>query len=365
MSVRGAATPDAPLVQTGARVYDAVLVVSYGGPEGPDDVLPFLENATRGRPVPRERLLEVAEHYKHFGGVSPINAQNRALVAELHHELAAHGRALPIYLGNRNWHPYLVDTVRQMRDDGVRRAIALVTSAFSCYSGCRQYREDVSRALEVVGSAAPEVDKLRVFFNHPGFIAANAANLTEALGQLPPERRSGARVVFTAHSIPLAMARASAYEVQLKEASRLVAEAASVQSWDLVYQSRSGPPQVPWLGPDICDHLEALAGGSVRDVVVLPIGFLSDHMEVQYDLDTEGRKKAEELGLTLIRARTVGTAPAFIAMLRELILERTMDRPVRRALGTLGPSHDICPIDCCKDGRGVGGGQPVARSGSR
>jgi ferrochelatase len=354
MSIHGATSAEAPLFQEGARSYDAVLVVSYGGPEGPDDVLPFLENATRGRPVPRERLLEVAKHYKHFGGVSPINAQNRDLAAALGRELATHGPALPVYLGNRNWHPYIVDTVRQMRDDGVRRAIALVTSAFSCYSGCRQYREDIERALETVGIGAPEVDKLRVFFNHPGFIEVNATNLIDALGQVPAARRSRARVVFTAHSIPLTMARASAYELQLREASRLVADAAGVASWDLVYQSRSGPPQVPWLEPDICDHLEALAGRAVRDAVILPIGFLSDHIEVRYDLDTEARQKAEELGLNLIRARTVGTAPAYVAMLRELIEERMVDRPERRALGPLGPSHDICPIDCCPDGRTVG-----------
>jgi len=333
------------------RGYDAVLVVSYGGPEGPDDVLPFLENATRGRPVPRARLLEVAEHYAHFGGVSPINSQNRELVAALERELATHGLALPVYLGNRNWHPFLTDTVRRMRDDGVRRAIALVTSAFSCYSGCRQYREDVARALELIGGDAPEVDKLRVFFNHPGFIEANAASLVDALGEVPADRRSRARVLFTAHSIPLAMARSSAYEVQLREASRLVAGAAGIGSWDLVYQSRSGSPQLPWLGPDVCDHLETLAGGSVRDVVILPIGFLSDHMEVLYDLDSEARQKAADLGLTLVRARTVGTAPAFVAMLRELIQERMADRPERRALGPLGPSHDICPLDCCPDGR--------------
>jgi ferrochelatase len=241
-----------------------------------------------------------------------------------------------------------------MRDDGVRRAIALVTSAFSCYSGCRQYREDVERALEAVGIGAPEVDKLRVFFNHPGFIEVNANNLMDALGQVPAERRSRARVVFTAHSIPLTMARSSAYEAQLREASRLVADAAGVASWDLVYQSRSGPPQVPWLEPDVCDHLEALAGRAVRDVVVLPIGFLSDHIEVRYDLDTEGRQKAEGLGLNLVRARTVGTAPAYVAMLRELIQERMVDRPERRALGSLGPSHDICPFECCPDGRVAG-----------
>jgi ferrochelatase len=350
MSIHGAATADAPLFQEGGRVYDAVLVVSYGGPEGPDDVLPFLENATRGRPVPRERLLEVAEHYEHFGGVSPINAQNRELVAALERELATHGPALPVYLGNRNWHPYLVDTVRRMRDDGIRRAIALVTSAFSCYSGCRQYREDVARALEAVGFGAPEVDKLRVFFNHPGFIEANATRLIDGLGQVPADRRARARVVFTAHSIPTAMARPSAYEVQLREACRLVAVAAGVASWDLVYQSRSGSPHVPWLEPDVCDHLDALAGRSVRDVIIVPIGFLSDHMEVLYDLDTEARPKAEDLGLTLVRARTVGTAPAYIGMLRELIQERMVDQPERRALGPLGPSHDICPLDCCPSG---------------
>ncbi|HET7024018.1 MAG TPA: ferrochelatase [Gemmatimonadales bacterium] len=354
MSIHGAANADAPLFQDEGRVYDAVLVVSYGGPEGPDDVLPFLENAARGRPVPRARLLEVAEHYMHFGGVSPINARNRELVAALQRELATHGMALPIYLGNRNWHPYLVDTVRQMRNDGVRRAIALVTSAFSCFSGCRQYREDIGRALAAVGADAPEVDKLRVFFNHPGFIEANATNLLEALDRLPTERRPHARVVFTAHSIPQTMARSSAYEVQLHEASRLVADAAGVGSWDLAYQSRSGPPHVPWLEPDVCTHLERLASRSVHDVVILPIGFLSDHMEVRYDLDTEARQVAEHLGLTLIRAPTVGTAPAYVTMLRELIQERMMDRPDRRSLGDLGPSHDICPLGCCADGRSIG-----------
>jgi protoporphyrin/coproporphyrin ferrochelatase len=350
MTIHGAASAEASLYDDEARAYDAVLVVSFGGPEGPDDVLPFLENVTRGRPVPRERLLAVAEHYQHFGGVSPINEQNRALVAALRRELATHPPALPVYLGNRNWHPYLTETIRQMRDDGVRRALALVTSAFGCYSGCRQYREDVIRALEAVGPGAPEVDKLRLFFNHPGFIKANAANLKDALDQFQADRRSTARVVFTAHSIPMAMAHASGYEAQLLEASRLVAEAAGALTWDLVYQSRSGPPHIPWLEPDICAHLEALAGLGLRDVVIHPIGFLSDHMEVRYDLDTECREKAEELGLTLVRARTVGTAPGFVAMLRELIQERMMERPERRALGALGPSHDICPIDCCLAG---------------
>jgi len=360
MTIHGATSVDALRYDDVARVYDAVLVVSFGGPEGPEDVLPFLENVTRGRPVPRERLLAVAEHYQHFGGVSPINEQNRALVAALRRELASHPPALPVYLGNRNWHPYLTDTIRQMRDDGVRRALAFVTSAFGCYSGCRQYREDVIRALEAAGPGAPEVDKLRLFFNHPGFIEANAANLKDALDEFPPDRRGVVRVVFTAHSIPIAMAHASGYEPQLLEASRLVAEAAGAPSWDLVYQSRSGPPHVPWLEPDICAHLESLAGQGIREVVLLPIGFLSDHMEVRYDLDTESREKAEGLGLTLIRARTVGTAPGFVAMLRELIQERMMERPERRALGTLGPSHDICPIDCCLAGQPAVSGRMVS-----
>jgi protoporphyrin/coproporphyrin ferrochelatase len=351
MTIHGAASPEASLYDDVAREYDAVLVVSFGGPEGPDDVLPFLENVTRGRPVPRERLLEVAKHYQHFGGVSPINGQNRALVDALRVELANYPPGLPIYLGNRNWHPYLTDTIRQMRDDGVRRALALVTSAFGCYSGCRQYREDVARALDAVGLGAPEVDKLRLFFNHPGFIKANAANLKEALNQFPEDRRPMVRVIFTAHSIPMAMAHASTYTPQLLEASRLVAEAASVTTWDFAYQSRSGSPHVPWLEPDVCAHLEVLASQGVLDVVIHPIGFLSDHMEVRYDLDTEGREKADHLGLNLVRAKTVGTSPVFVTMLRELIQERMTEHPNRRALGTLGPSHDICPVDCCLAGQ--------------
>jgi protoporphyrin/coproporphyrin ferrochelatase len=354
MSIHGAEVRGGPLVQLEPRQYDAVLLVSYGGPEGPDDVMPFLENATRGRGVPRDRLLEVAEHYQHFGGVSPINAQNRALIAALEAELARHGPALPIYFGNRNWHPYLEETIRDMRDAGVQHALALVTSAFSCYSGCRQYREDVIRACEAVGGGAPTFDKLRVFYNHPGFVEANVAGLQEALATIEAGRRSGAHLVFTAHSIPAGMARHSAYEVQLQEASRLVAEAAGVTRWSLAYQSRSGPPQVPWLEPDIGDHLELLAGSGISDVVLLPIGFLSDHMEVLYDLDHEARDRAAELGLGFVRAPSVGTHPAFIGALRELILERMTAQPVRRALGRLGPSHDICPVDCCLEGRGAG-----------
>lgn len=351
MSIRGADRPDAPRRDPVARLYDAVLVVSYGGPEGPDDVRPFLEHATRGRRVPRERLFEVAEHYHHFGGISPINAQNRALVAALAQELASRGQRLPVYFGNRNWHPFLEDTVRQMGDDGVRRGIALVTSAFSCYSGCRQYREDVIRACEAVGPGAPEFDKLRVFFNHPGFVAAKAATLTATLERFPAERRGAAQVVFTAHSIPVAMARSSGYEAELREAAGLIAGVAGVTRWSLAYQSRSGPPSVPWLEPDIGDHLRELRAGGVTEVVVHPIGFLSDHMEVLYDLDLEAKAVAEELGIGFARAPTAGTDPRLVAMLADLIAERTSGRPERPALGSLGPGHDICPVGCCPDGR--------------
>ena len=321
--------------------------MSFGGPEGPADVVPFLENVTRGRGVPPERLREVAHHYERFGGVSPINGQNRALIAALTAELAAHDVKLPVYFGNRNWQPFLIDTLREMRSDGVRRALMFVTSAYSSYSGCRQYREDVQRAQQALGPGAPEIDKLRVFYNHPGFVEPNAAHLRRALDALPVERRAAARVFFTAHSVPLAMAKCSAYEVQLREASRLVAEAAGVGEWTLAYQSRSGPPHVPWLEPDILDEIDRAAGDGVKDVVVLPIGFISDHMEVMFDLDVEALERSKTLGIQLTRVPTVGTAPQFIAMIRELISERTDAGVERRALGALGPSHDVCAVSCC------------------
>lgn len=327
--------------------YDALLVMSFGGPEGPADVVPFLENVTRGRNVPRERLLEVAHHYERFGGVSPINGQNRTLIQALEAELQGHGPQLPIYFGNRNWHPFLIDTLRQMRSDGVKRALMFVTSAYSSYSGCRQYREDVQRAQQALGAGAPQVDKLRVFYNHPGFVEPNAASLRAALDAIPAARRSAAQVFFTAHSVPLAMAKCSAYEVQLRETSRLVAEAAGGVEWSLAYQSRSGPPHVPWLEPDILAELDRVAGAGARDVVVHPIGFISDHMEVLFDLDVEARERAHALGVNLVRVPTVGTAPAFIAMIRELIEERTNGAMPRRALGSLGASHDVCAVSCC------------------
>jgi ferrochelatase len=339
-----------------AAPYDALLVVSFGGPEAPDEVLPFLENVLRGRHVPRERMLQVAHHYELFGGVSPINGQNRALIAALERELAESNLNLPVYWGNRNWHPLLADTLQQMRQDGRRRALAFVTSAYSSYSGCRQYREDIERAREAVGDGAPQVDKLRVFYNHPGFIAPNVENLRIALARIPYARRRNAHVAFTAHSIPLSMANTCDYQAQLLETCRLVAEGAGHRRWQLVWQSRSGSPVQPWLEPDICVHLRELKSAGATDAVVAPVGFISDHMEVLYDLDTEAQGVAQELGLTLIRAATVGTHPTFIKMIRELILERMTSNPVRRTLGTRGAKEDACPADCCL----MGAGRPAA-----
>ena len=330
-----------------ARTYDALLIVSFGGPEGMDDVIPFMENVLRGRNIPRARLEEVGEHYRLFGGVSPLNEQNRALIAALEKELKANGPDLPIYWGNRNWQPYLTDTVRQMAADGVKRALALFTTAYSSYSSCRQYREDILRAQAEVGPTAPEIDKIRAFYNHPGFVEPNVENLQEALEQIPAERRTHAHIAFTAHSLPQRMADNCAYEAQLQEVCRLVARATKHDHWKLVYQSRSGPPHQPWLEPDIVDHLEQIKAEGTTDVIVMPIGFISDHMEVMYDLDTEAAQAARKLGLNMVRAATVGTHPQFISMIRELILERTQANPVRQALGERGPNHDICGAGCC------------------
>jgi protoporphyrin/coproporphyrin ferrochelatase len=328
--------------------YDAFLLVSFGGPERREDVLPFLENVLRGRNVPRERMLEVAEHYYHFAGVSPINAQNRALLAALKEEFGIAGVKLPLYFGNRNWHPLLTDTLAQMKADGVKRAIAFFTSAFSSYSGCRQYRENISAAQESVGEGAPVVDRLRMFFNHPGFIEPMTERTRAALEQFPATRRQQAHLLFSAHSIPLAMAQNCQYESQFREASRLVAEGLGHSNWRLVYQSRSGPPSQPWLVPDVNDELRSIAASDPNgDVVVVPIGFISDHMEVLYDLDDEARKTAEAAGLNYVRAGTVGTHPRFVRMIRELVEERTTESPLRTALGLLAPNHDVCPADCC------------------
>ncbi len=333
--------------------FDALLVVSFGGPERMDDVMPFLETVTRKRGVPRERLEEVARHYEHFDGRSPINDQNRALIAALSDELERHGIALPIYFGNRNWHPFVVDTLREMTDAGVERALALFTSPYSSYSSCRQYRENLYSAQLEVGQRAPEVLRLRAFYNHPGFIAANVELVTEVLASIAEDRRRDARLVFTAHSIPLAMASRCRYEAQLVEASRLVAEAVAAPSFRLAFQSRSGPPQVPWLEPDILDLLRELHAEGAREIVVSPIGFLSDHVEVLYDLDVEAKGLVDELGVNLVRVPTVGTRPAFISTLRELIEERLSPGAPRRALGSLGVSPDSCAPGCCLPGTGA------------
>jgi ferrochelatase len=325
--------------------YDAVLVLSFGGPDKREDVIPFLENVLRGRDVPPARMLEVAEHYYRLGGASPINCQNRALIAALEAELGAHGPHLPVYWGNRNWHPMLADTLGRMRTDGVRRAIAFVTSAYSSYSACRQYLDDIVRAREAVGPGAPEVDKLRIFHNHPGFIGPMTERVSAALDQIPAGLRMRAALIYTAHSIPASMAQSSRYEEQLRESCRLVSEGLGRAEWNLVYQSRSGPPSQPWLEPDIRDYLRSLDG--VKDIVVAPIGFISDHLEVIFDLDTEARELCQELGLNMVRAATVGTHPDFIAMIRELIRERMGEVPPR-SVGVFGPAPDVCAADCCR-----------------
>ncbi|MFI6516013.1 ferrochelatase [Spirillospora sp. NPDC050679] len=301
--------------------YDALLLLSFGGPEGPEDVIPFLENVTRGRNIPRERLAEVGEHYYLFGGVSPINQQCRDLKAAIEADFAAHGVDLPVYWGNRNWDPYLADTVRQMTADGVRRAAAFVTSAYSGYSTARQYLEDIARArAEVPG--APEIDKLPVYYDRPGFVEPFVEATRAALDRLPAGERDAAHIAFSAHSVPLDQPDRERYTAELEEISAKVAErAAPGHAWELVYQSRSGPPSQPWLEPDIGDHLRKLHAEGVRAVVNVPVGFVSDHMEVKYDLDTEAANLATELGLAFERAGTPSTHPRFVAMVRELLAE--------------------------------------------
>ncbi|MET9880847.1 ferrochelatase [Actinacidiphila glaucinigra] len=355
-----------------AAPYDALLLLSFGGPEGPDDVVPFLENVTRGRGIPRERLKEVGQHYFLFGGVSPINAQNRELLEALRKDFAGHGLDLPVYWGNRNWAPYLTDTLRELTEDGHRRVLVLATSAYASYSGCRQYRENLAdslAALEAEGRTVPRVDKLRHYFNHPGFVRPMADAVLTALAALPEDVRDGAHLAFTTHSIPTAAADTSgrpeahtedgaggAYVAEHLDTARVIADAVreatgTDRPWKLVYQSRSGAPHIPWLEPDICDHLEELHASGVPAAVMVPIGFVSDHMEVKYDLDTEATAKAAELGLPVARAATVGAAPRFAAAVRELVLERAATErglaPERCALGALGPSHDVCPVGCC------------------
>ena len=347
MTIQGADEKDYPLYDEEARQYDAVLFMSFGGPDKAEDVVPFLENVTRGRGIPRERLVEVGEHYYKFGGKSPINEQNLALIAALEEELAAHGHDLPVYFGNRNWHPMIADTMQQMKEDGIKRAICFVTSGFSCWSGCRQYRENIIEAQATVGEDAPEIDKLRVFYNHPGFIYPMVENIKKVLAEWHESGRDPVHIAFTAHSIPTGQARNSAYEAQLQEACKLVADLVGTDNYKLVYQSRSGPPSIPWLEPDIVDYMEDLHRESVQNLIIVPIGFISDHMEVIFDLDTEASEKADELGMKMVRVATVGTAKPFVSMIRELIEERMATNPERKAIGGWSANHDICPIDCC------------------
>jgi ferrochelatase len=327
--------------------YDALLVVSFGGPESREEVLPFLENVLRGRNVPRERLLEVAEHYYHFDGKSPIHQHIRDLIAALGAELESHGMNLPIYWGNRNWHPMLGDAVRQMKQDGIEHALAFVASAYSSYSGCRQYREDIAKAQAEVGVGAPAIDKIRVFYNHPGFIAAWQERMASALDQLENSVRGNLQVVYTAHSIPVSMASGCDYVEQLEEVRRLLSHALGIRNDALAYQSRSGPSTQPWLAPDVLEHLRNVKeGGLASGVVLAPIGFLSDHMEVLYDLDQEARQLCDSLSLPMVRAKTLETHPRFVRMIRELIEERTASGP-RLALGMLGARRDVCAENCC------------------
>jgi len=327
--------------------HDAILIVSFGGPEGPHEIMPFLDNVLRGKGVPEERKLEVAHHYELFGGVSPINAHNRELRDKLEATLAAQGVNLPILIANRNTAPFIPDVLRECQARGYQKLLAYVTSGFSCYSGCRQYRENLMAAQAEIGPGAPQFDKIRVFFNHPLFIETVAAKVSEAFDLLPAAVRDGARLVFTAHSIPQSMADNSKYTQQLGEAARLVAERVGRPHWDLVYQSRSGPPHVPWLGPDISDHLDDLKAQGLPGVVVSPLGFVSDHMEVLYDLDLEAREHAAKIGLPYVRAPTPGNDPRMVDMIAELIRERLEDWPTRRTVGTMPAKHDVCPADCC------------------
>jgi ferrochelatase len=340
-------------------LIDALLLLSFGGPEGPGEVRPFLENVTHGRDVPPQRLDAVAQHYLHFGGVSPINRCNRILITAIERALVNAGFDLPVYFGNRNWHPMVEDTVATMAADGIRRAVVFATSAWGGYSGCRQYHEDIARARQAIGPQAPELVKLRQFFDHPLFIAACAGALHTAGEQADP----GARVVFTAHSVPLSADAAAGpasqgghrYSRQVTEAARLVAAAAGVDNYDVAWQSRSGPPQVPWLAPDVIDHLDALHTQGVPGVVLAPIGFVSDHLEVVWDLDHEARQRTATLDMSFVRAATPGTDPRFAEMVVELIAEQVRAAPARRCSQVPAAGQGLngvpCLPDCCQPAR--------------
>ncbi len=325
--------------------YEALLIVSFGGPEGPDEIVPFLENVVQGKNVSRERLTTVIKQYQLFGGVSPLNEQIRKFTSDLKQEFPNRNLTLPVYWGNRNWHPFLSDTVKKMYLDGVRSSLALVTSAYSSYSGCRQYLENIEQARQSVGAHDLQIDKLRAFYNHPEFIHSNADLLQSALSQLELEKHRLGAVVFTAHSIPSTMAERCNYKAQLLESCQLVAKAAELSNWHLVFQSRSS--NISWLGPDILEHLQTLSLSGVKDVVVVPIGFIYDHMEVIYDLDTQAKQLCQTLGLNMIRVATVSSHPAYTKMVCELIQERLDETCPKLALGQYGPLPDVCPESCC------------------
>jgi protoporphyrin/coproporphyrin ferrochelatase len=338
---------------------DCILYVSFGGPEGPDDVIPFLENVLRGKPVPRERMLEVAEHYQHFGGISPINEQNRDIIKRLQSGLESAGINLPIFWGNRNWAPYITDAIRELQRQGFKRPLPIFTNMFSSYSGCRQYRENIIAAVQEIGPTAPEIaPRLRFGYNHPRFIAAQRELIESAFARLSDSQKAGSVLLFTAHSIPLSMSDNCRYVDQLKESARLIAEQLGNPNWELVYQSRSGPPQQPWLEPDIGDRIRQLAEQGVQSVVVSPLGFVSDHMEVLFDLDTEAKDICHELGIAFSRASAVGTHPEFITMMVELIQERLSGTTERLSVGCMPALHDVCPENCCLYPR------PTSRPGS-
>jgi ferrochelatase len=338
--------------------YDALLWLSFGGPEGPDEVMPFLEHVTRGRGVPRERLLEVSEHYQHFGGVSPINQLNRDAIAAVEKRLAAEGIELPVYFGNRNWRPMAEDTGAAMVAAGVRRALVFPTSAYGGYSACRQYDEDIERVRKSIGEDAPDLVKLRQFFDHPLFVGAFADAVRAAHAELGD--RPDTRTVFTAHSVPTSADRAAGppeeggnrYSRQVAEAARLVAAEVGIGSYDIVWQSRSGPPQVPWLEPDILDHIDALHEQGVTSVVVCPVGFVSDHLEVIWDLDNEAAGRAAELGMAFARAATPSTDARFAELVVELVREHLEDVPPRKLSTFPSAGRTLngapCAVGCCE-----------------
>jgi ferrochelatase len=316
--------------------FDALLICSFGGPEGMEDVLPFLDNVLRGKNVPEERKREVAHHYEMFGGISPINAQNRELKSLLEKKFKSEGIDLPVFWGNRNWKPYFENAISEMKNKGVKNALAYITSVYGSYSGCRQYLENIENARKLVGEDAPTIQRLPLFYNHPNFIEVNVKNIRAQLNNVPDSGHSSVHLAFTAHSIPVSMSLTSPYVEQLQQTCKLVAEKVGIQSWKLVFQSRSGPHQIPWLEPDICDHLESISKEGKSHVIVSPIGFVSDHMEVLYDLDVEAKRKSQELGLTMLRASSVGNDPMMIDMIVDLVKQQLE-----------GKAPFVCKPDCC------------------